>query len=217
MPTYGDYLKLEVTDTGIGIPLEAQDKVFDPFFTTKSAGHGLGLAVVQGIVRSLGGAITLESEVGKGATFRILLPCGVTGVGPTDSETSKAEAAIGRVRRATILMVEDEHLLRRGVAKMLQRAGLSVIEATDGYAALEAIRESKSTIDVLLLDVTIPGASSREVLAEAKRLRPEMRVIVASAYGQEFAATSLQAEVERFIRKPYSLRDLVGLVRQTLS
>ena len=77
----GDYLKLEVSDTGIGIPLEAQGRVFDPFFTTKSAGHGLGLAVVHGIVRSLGGSVTFESEPGKGATFRILLPCAVTRVG----------------------------------------------------------------------------------------------------------------------------------------
>ena len=99
---------------------------------------------------------------------------------------------------------------------MLRQSGLSVVEAADGTAAITAIR-GDSAIDVLLLDVTLPGASSREVLAEAKRLRPAMRVIVASAYGEDFAATSLQADIERFIRKPYSLRDLLGLVRQTLS
>jgi two-component system cell cycle sensor histidine kinase/response regulator CckA len=112
--------------------------------------------------------------------------------------------------------VEDEDLLRFAAAKMLRKSGLSVLEAADGTTAIEAIRRN-SPIDVLLLDVTLPGAPSREVLAEAKRLRPAMRVIVASAYGEEFAAASLQASVERFIRKPYSLYDLVGVVRQTLA
>jgi DNA-binding NtrC family response regulator len=114
------------------------------------------------------------------------------------------------------LVVEDEDSLRSAVAKMLRNSGFSVLEAADGTTAIAAIR-GDSTIDVLLLDVTLPGAPSWKVLAEAKRLRPAMRVIVASAYGKEFAATSLQADVERFIRKPYSVRDLVGLVRQTLS
>jgi CheY-like chemotaxis protein len=98
---------------------------------------------------------------------------------------------------------------------MLRNSGLSVLEAADGTCAVAAIR-GDSAIDVLLLDITIPGTPSREVLAEAKRLRPAMRVIVTSAYAEEVAAASLQAEVERFIRKPYSLRDLMGLVRQTL-
>jgi CheY-like chemotaxis protein len=98
---------------------------------------------------------------------------------------------------------------------MLRNSGVSVLEAADGTSAIAAIR-GDSGIDVLLLDITLPGASSREVLAEAKRLRPAMRVIVTSAYTEEVAAASLQADVERFIRKPYSLRDLMGLVRQTL-
>jgi DNA-binding NtrC family response regulator len=112
--------------------------------------------------------------------------------------------------------VDDEDSLRYAVAKMLRNSGFSVLEAGDGTTAIAAI-QGDSAIDVLLLDVTLPGTPSREVLAEAKRLRPAMRVIVTSAYGEEFAATSLQADVERFIRKPYSLRDLVGLVHQTLS
>jgi signal transduction histidine kinase len=90
--TEGDYLQLEVFDSGIGIPLDVQARVFDPFFTTKSAGHGLRLAAVHGIVRSLGGSISLKSEPGKGTTFRILLPCSETKVGPTDGERSGEEA-----------------------------------------------------------------------------------------------------------------------------
>ncbi len=211
----GDFVQLEVADTGGGMAPETRARAFDPFFSTKPLGHGLGLPVVSGIVRGLGGAIHIASEPGRGTTFRVLLPCAEhtanAFAGPR-SHTGSAQAN----RAATALVVEDEDSLRSAAAKMLRNSGLSVLEAADGTTAIAAIR-GDSVIDVLVLDVTLPGAPSREVLAEAKRLRPAMRVIVASAYGEEFAATSLEADVERFIRKPYSLGDLVGLVRQTLS
>jgi PAS domain S-box-containing protein len=209
-----DFVQLEVTDTGGGMAPETRARAFDPFFSTKPLGQGLGLPVVSGIVRGLGGAIHVASELGKGTTVRVLLPCAVvtanTFPGPSITESTHESLA------ATALLVEDQESLRSAAAKMLRNSGLSVLEAADGNTAITAIR-GESVIDVLVLDVTIPGVPSREVLAEAKRLRPAMRVIVASAYGKEFAATSLHADVERFIRKPYSLGDLVGLVRQTLS
>ena len=211
----GDFVQLEVADTGRGMAPETQARVFDPFFTTKPLGHGLGLPVVSGIVRGLAGAIHLDSEPGKGTTFRVLLPCAEGTANASPGPNSHTESTHAN-HAATALVVEDEDSLRCAAAKMLRNSGLSVLEAADGTTAIAAIR-GDSAIDVLLLDVTLPGAPSREVLAEAKRLRPAMRVIVTSAYGEEFAATSLQADVERFIRKPYSLRDLVGLVRQTLS
>ena len=211
----GDFVQLEVADTGGGISPETRARVFDPFFTTRPSGHGLGLPVVSGIVRSLAGVIHLASEPGEGTTFRILLPCAEGTANASRGRNFHAGTTHPNCA-ATALVVEDEGPLRRAVATMLRKSGLSVLEATDGTTAITAIR-GDSAIDVLVLDVTIPGIPSREVLAEAKRLRPAMRVIVASAYGREFAANSLQADVERFIRKPYSLRDLVGLVRQTLS
>ena len=211
----GDFVQLEVADTGRGMAPETQARVFDPFYTTKPLGHGLGLPVVSGIVRSLAGAIHLASEPGKGTTFRVLLPCAEGTVNTSPSPNSHTVSTHAN-QAATALVVEDEEFLRCAAAKMLRQSGLSVLEAADGTTAIAAIR-GDSAIDVLLLDLTLPGTASREVLAEAKRLRPAMRVIVASAYGEEFAATLLQADVERFIRKPYSLRDLLGLVRQTLS
>jgi PAS domain S-box-containing protein len=210
-----DFVELEVTDTGGGMAPETRARAFDPFFSTKPLGHGLGLPVVSGIVRGLGGAIHIVSELGKGTTVRVLLPCAQDPANPSPGPNSVTESTHENLA-ATALLVEDEESLRHAAAKMLRRNGLSVLEAADGNTAITAIR-GDSAIDVLVLDVTIPGIPSREVLAEAKRLRPAMRVIVASAYGREFAANSLHANVERFIRKPYSLGDLVGLVRQTLS
>jgi two-component system cell cycle sensor histidine kinase/response regulator CckA len=211
----GDFVLVEVADTGNGMAPETQARVFDPFFTTKPLGHGLGLPVVSGIVRVLAGAIHVASEPGKGTTFRVLLPCAEDTATASPGPNSLIESTRAN-HAATALVVEDEDSIRCAVAKILRKNGLSVLEAADGATAIAAIR-GDNAIDVLLLDVTLPGTPSREVLAEATRLRPAMRVIVASAYGEEFAATSLQADVERFIRKPYSLRDLVGLVRQTLS
>ena len=213
----GDYVQLEVSDTGRGMTAETQARFFDPFFTTRLAGHGLGLAVVQGIVRSLGGTIRLVSAPGKGTTFQILLP----GVEPTAQATrstiSRAEEEELRPQEATILVVEDEDVLRLAASKMLRRIGLSVIEASDGSAALDLIRAHKEHINAVLLDITLPGASSREVLKEVKRLKPDVRVIVASAYNEEKATASLGGKADRFIRKPYRLGHLVELIREILS
>jgi nitrogen-specific signal transduction histidine kinase/CheY-like chemotaxis protein len=210
----GDYLRLEVSDTGCGIPLETQARVFDPFFTTKSAGRGLGLAVVHGIVEGLGGMIRLESEPGRGTKFQILLPCAETAAVAANCQVARTEEK-PRLSYGTVLVVEDEEPLRRPVAKMLQKTGFTVIEASDGYAALQAIRSPQKNIDILLLDVTLPGAPSRDVFAQAQLLRPGMKVIITSAYSREMATASLAGTVEHFIRKPYRLDELRDLVQQS--
>ena len=208
----GDYLQLQVSDTGQGMTPEMQARVFDPFFTTKLAGHGLGLAVVQGIVRTLGGTIRLVSAPGKGTMFQILLPC-VEDTAQARRAFSGDEVETLGYRGATILFVEDEDLLRQAASKMFRTRGLSVIEASDGTAALDLIRVHKDQIDVLLLDVTLPGASSREVFEEARRLRPGLPVIVTSANSEEMAVASLARKVERFLRKPYKLSDVVEMIQ----
>ena len=216
----GDYLRLQVSDTGSGMTPESQSRLFDPFFTTKFAGRGMGLAVVQGIVRGHGGAVHVVSSLGKGTSVEILLPCtgevvrsddGAVEAGTTSRETSPPTGY-------TILVVEDERPLLIAVSAMLQRSGFSVIQASDGSSALELLRADNGRIDALLLDVTLPGVSSREVLEEAQRLRPDLEVILTSAYSQESIADTFRGlKLPHFIRKPFHLDDLVSLLRDRLS
>ena len=208
----GNYVQVEVSDTGRGLTPEMQVRVFDPFFTTKLPGHGLGLAVVQGAVRKLGGAIRLVSEPGKGTTFQILLPCAKDSGPVGGSAIMRTEEQSPERLEATVLVVEDEEPLRHAVSKMLRKKGFCILEASEGNAALEWIRAYQGRIDVLLLDITLPGASSREIFEEAKRLRSDARIIVTSAYSKEMAAASLAGKVERFIRKPFGLDELVELI-----
>jgi PAS domain S-box-containing protein len=213
----GDYLELEISDTGCGITPRAQARIFDPFFTTKHAGRGMGLAVVQGIIRSHGGAIHLVSAPGQGTTFRILLPSTSQNAQQIQSPITPAVGEAMQRRAGTVLVVEDEDVLRIAVSKALRKRGYSVIEADDGSAAMDLIRAHQDGVDLLLLDVTIPGMSSREVFENAKRLRPGLKVILTSAYGKETVEASFAGlPVERFIRKPFRLGDLVSML-ETLS
>jgi len=210
-------VELQISDTGCGIDADAQSKIFDPFFTTKAAGHGLGLAVVQRIVQGLGGSIQLDAEPGRNTTFRILLPAADHVVLP-EREASGPPASVELDRPAIILLVEDEAVLRLAVARVLRKNGFGVIEAADGTQALALVREHKDEIGVVLLDITLPGASSRDVLAEVRQVRPDARVIVTSAYGQNMVdATFPGMEIDSFLRKPYHISELVSLVRSLLS
>ena len=213
----GDYVRLEVSDTGHGMSEEEQAKIFDPFFTTKSAGWGLGLAVVQGIVREHGGTIHLVSRLGHGTTFQIFLPC--VGQG---AQSSKGAAQLEEIamqgRSGAVLLVEDEEALRVPVAKMLRRNGYSVIEAIDGPRAIESLRAWSGALDLVLLDATVPGASSAEIQAEVLRRRPEAKIVLTSAYSPDRASSpDGDHRISGFIRKPFQLNELLRLIRGVLA
>jgi CheY-like chemotaxis protein len=216
--TPGDYVRIEVSDTGCGMTEETKAKIFDPFFSTKFAGRGLGLAVVQGIVRDLGGAISIVSAPGQGTAFQVFLPCAPKGASESHSTITSDGLENSNANTRTILVVEDDETLRRAVSKGLQKRGFSVIEASDGSVALDLIHAHKDEIDVMLLDVTLPGASSREVFEEVLRIRPDLKVIVTSAYDERRVDAYYSGlRVNHFIRKPFHLDDLVRLSRTALS
>jgi two-component system cell cycle sensor histidine kinase/response regulator CckA len=214
----GDYVRLQVSDTGCGMTEAVKAKIFDPFFSTKFAGRGLGLGVVQGIVRGHGGTIDLMSSPGEGATFQVFLPCTPQRVAKVHRAISSSGVGQSKARTGTILVVEDEETLRLAISKALRKSGFSVMEASDGCGAMDLLRAQKDEIDVVLLDVTLPGIASREVFEETQRMRPDLRVIVTSAYSKETVdAFFAGLAIEHFIRKPFQLGDIVRLLGDVLS
>ena len=210
-------MRLEVSDTGSGMTEAVKAKIFDPFFSTKFAGRGLGLAVVQGIVRDHGGAIDLTSSPDEGTTFEVLLPCVPKMAAKARSSTTPPGNGQTNGRTKAILVVDDEETLRSALSKSLRKNGFLVMEAADGSSAMDLLCLHKDEIDVVLLDVTLPGIMSREIFEETQRRRPPLRVIVTSAYSREIVDASFAGlKVEYFIRKPFRLVDIAHLLGEIL-
>jgi len=211
----GDYVELEVADTGPGMSLETQARVFDPFFTTKSQGHGLGLGVVRGIVRGLGGGIHLESELDKGTTFQIFLRS--TGIMTGASGPLRPAGEPSPPRAATILLVEDDDALRVALSQILRRRGFETLDTANGADAINLLRAKSIKIDMMLLDMTIPGPSSREVAARAAEARPDLKVVLTSAYDEKLVRTTVSAtQACGYVRKPFQVDELVQTLRSAL-
>jgi CheY-like chemotaxis protein len=190
-----------------------RNRIFDPFVTTKHPGRGVGLAIVRTIARKYGGSIRFTSSPGRGTRFSVVLPCAAGRPELEGAARSDSTSVAGTGR--TILIVEDEDGLRLAIAVLLRRNGFRVIEAQDGSSAVELLRTHSQAIDTILLDLTIPGVSSEEVIEEAARVRFDVRIFLTSAYSRGNEAPPFNApQVRGFVRKPYQIRELVRLLSE---
>jgi two-component system cell cycle sensor histidine kinase/response regulator CckA len=213
----GDYVRIEVADTGTGIAAEHLGKIFDPFFTTKDVGQGtgLGLATVYGIVKQTGGYINVDSAVGKGTAFRIYLPRYKGEAAPAEAERPALRDITGQ---DTILLVEDEAPVRSFAARALTMRGYSVLEAPGGEEALEIVRNHAGTIHLVVTDVMMPGMDGPTMVRAVKRLRPEVQVIFMSGYAEEvFRRNDENASDLHFLPKPFGIKQLAAKVKDVLS
>ncbi len=216
----GDYVRIEVADSGVGIPKEHIGKIFDPFFTTKPVGQGtgLGLATVYGIVKQTGGFITVESDVGKGTVFRIYLPrfrADQNAIAAAEPERAGPRDVTGQ---DTILLVEDEEAVRSFAARALRMRGYNVIEAAGGEEALEVVHAWASPIHLVITDVVMPNMDGPTLVRHVKKLRPDMAVIFMSGYAEEaFRRNDEKAEDLHFLPKPFGLKQLAAKVKEVLS
>ncbi len=210
----GHYIRLKVSDTGIGMDKDTIERSVEPFFTTKSDGTGLGLATVYGIVIGAGGRIDVYSELGIGTTVKIHLPA--TAADPTEIEPAASASSTGR--REIVLVVEDEPDVRRMAERILTKGGYSVIGTSQGIEAVEICEPGQQKIDLLLTDVIMPEMLGTELVEKIHALRPTLPILYMSGYSHEVLAHQALTgnDSSAFIEKPFSAQALRATVRELL-
>ncbi len=227
MPS-ADYVLVEVSDTGTGMPPEIIDKIFEPFFSTKEVGKGtgLGLSTVYGIVKQTGGFVYVDSQPGEGTTFRIFLPRhhaaqevqSDAAANGAAREPAEAKPRTDLTGQGTILLVEDEEGLRSLNARGLRSRGYSVIEASNGIEAMEALEEKNGAVDLVVSDVVMPEMDGPTLLREMRIRNPNLKIIFVSGYAEEAFDKSLpENEQFAFLAKPFALSALVEKVKETMA
>jgi CheY-like chemotaxis protein len=211
----GNYILLNVSDSGIGMDPSTKARIFEPFFTTKEKGKGtgLGLSMVYGIVKQSNGYIDVSSEVGIGTSFEIYLPKVDAAI-----DTATTTVTSGSLRGSeTVLLVEDDPSLRVLAVRMLESFGYTVVEANGGAEALEICRQREGDIHLLLTDVVMPGMSGRVLAEQLLPQRPQLKVVYMSGYtGQTVGAHGVLAEGSHFLPKPFTREALGRKIREVL-
>ncbi|MFZ1377685.1 MAG: CHASE domain-containing protein [Geothrix sp.] len=208
----GPYVRLEVEDDGCGMDAETIGRIFDPFFTTKFTGRGLGLSAMLGIVRGHRAGIRVESTPGKGTLFILLFPASESTVAQLIPEAEPLAPMSG-----TVLVVDDESIIRDLARSALETAGFGVLEARDGLEAVERFEQERGAIDLVLLDMTMPRMGGAEAFRRIRGLEPGVKVLLTSGYTQKESLESLaDLPPDGFLQKPFRVRELVGKVREIL-
>lgn len=216
----GRYVKIEVSDTGTGIPPEVVPRIFEPFFTTKAVGSGtgLGLSTVYGIVKQTGGHVLVSSELDHGTCFSILLPAYAADAAQSAEPGEDAETRHRDLTGAgTIMLVEDEDPVRLFSARALRNKGYKVIEARSGEAAMEILAAEEEPIDLLITDVVMPGIDGPTLIRLVRERRPDIKVLCISGYSEDALRQRIAEETYiAFLSKPFSLKQLAGRVKELL-
>jgi CheY-like chemotaxis protein len=223
-PQENAYACLEVADAGCGIPGKDIEKLFDPFFSSKFIGRGLGLPVVLGIVRAHCGAITVESEPGRGSVFRVFLPVSAEAVPQKPVPVAQALKTAGgglsacHAQAGTVLVVEDEPAVRKMVTLALKRLGFTVLAAEDGLEAVAVFRQHRDEIGCVLCDLTMPRMNGWETLTALRKLAPGIPVILSSGYSEAQVMEGHHPELpQAFLSKPYEHKALINAISQVLA
>ncbi len=210
----GEFVFVEVTDSGIGMDAETLARIFDPFFTTKFTGRGLGLAATLGIVRGHRGALHVKSSPGAGTVFRVLFPAAET----REPYGRTPRSVVGVPRAGTILVIDDEESVRDVARRMMERSGYSVVLASDGDDGLRRYAEHETDIIAIVLDVTMPRMSGTEVLADLRRRGKTVPVVLASGYTEQSLAGSVDGEsAPIFVQKPFVTSELLAGIDAALA
>ncbi len=210
----GDYVFLEVSDSGCGMSPETQARIFDPFYTTKFTGRGLGLAAVLGIVRGHRGALKVYSELGRGTTFKLLFPAAA---GAGASVETPPEVGPSSFSAGEVLVVDDEEAMRRTVSRMMVRLGLDPVLAADGREAVEVFRANPDRFKLVLLDLTMPHMDGEEAFTELRRIRPGVRVVLMSGFNAQEAQLRFSGKgLSSFLQKPFTIQGLSAVLQGVL-